>query len=182
MEVQETAIRDVKILTPKVFRDERGFFLESYREDQFQNLLGLSAKFVQDNHSSSTKNVLRGLHYQLEQPQGKLVRVTRGEVFDVAVDLRRNSPTFGKWVGIYLSESNHRMAWIPSGFAHGFLSLSERADVLYKVTSFYHPASDRSLLFCDKSIAIHWPSINGEPLLSEKDKRAKTLEEADCFP
>lgn len=175
-----TEIKDVKIIQPDVFRDSRGFFLESYSERKFENLLGISCPFVQDNHSRSVKNVLRGLHYQMENPQGKLVRVTRGEVFDVAVDMRKDSLTFGKWIGMTLSEENHHMAWVPPGFAHGFLVLSEVADVLYKVTSFYHPSSDRSMLWNDPEIAISWP-LQTAPLLSEKDAKGALFKNAEYF-
>lgn len=174
MEMIETEIPDVKIFTPKVFGDARGFFLESFNEQIFSFLLGEKWTFVQDNHSRSEKNVLRGLHFQVERPQGKLVRVVTGEVFDVAVDLRKDSPTYKKWVGMVLSEDNHRMAWIPPGFAHGFLVLSEQADLLYKVTDFYHQPSDRALIWNDPEINIQWP-LQGVPLLSEKDSKAKSM-------
>lgn len=176
MEIIHTAIPDVKIILPKVFQDPRGFFLESYHEQKLASIIGEDVRFVQDNHSRSCKNVLRGLHFQEENPQGKLVRVTSGSVYDVAVDLRRESPTFLKWVGMHLSSENFHMAWIPQGFAHGFLVLSDSADLLYKVTSYYHPASDRSLLWNDPEIGIEWP-IQGKPLLSEKDAEAKTAAE-----
>lgn len=178
MEMIETEIPDVKLFKPKVFGDARGFFLESYNDRIFTELLGKSVRFVQDNHSRSAKNVLRGLHFQKEHPQGKLVRVVSGEVFDVAVDLRKGSPTYKKWVGMVLSENNHTSAWIPPGFAHGFLVLSDRADLLYKVTDFYHQPSDRSLIWNDPEIGIKWP-LQEVPLLSDKDAKAKTLAELD---
>lgn len=178
MEIIATQIEDVKIIRPKVFADARGFFLESYHQKSLESLLG-DLVFVQDNHSRSSQHVLRGLHYQLQNPQGKLVRVSRGSIFDVAVDIRHSSPTFGKWVGMVLSEENMEMAWIPPGFAHGFLTLSETADVLYKVTSFYDAPSDRSLLWNDPNIGIQWP-IKEAPLLSEKDACGKPLRE--CHP
>lgn len=180
MEVISTSLEDVKLLKPKVFGDARGFFLESYNQKVFEEALGINPVFVQDNHSRSSKGVLRGLHYQMVNPQGKLLRVTKGEIFDVAVDMRKNSPQFGAWAGFILSEENKLQAYIPPGFAHGFLVLSEIADVLYKTTSFYHPASDRSLLWCDKTVGIKWP-LEGEPILSEKDKVGKTFEMADYF-
>lgn len=174
MEIIETDIPDVKLIAPKVFGDARGFFLESFREDRFAELIGEKVHFVQDNHSRSAKNVLRGLHFQEVNPQGKLVRVSSGAVYDVAVDLRKNSPTFLKWTGMLLSAENFHMAWIPPGFAHGFLVLSESADLLYKVTTYYHPQSDRSLLWNDPDLSIQWP-LQGDPLLSEKDAKATTL-------
>jgi len=176
-----TELPDVLILEPKVFKDDRGFFLESYQEQIFRDLTGVNVSFVQDNHSHSVQNVLRGLHYQLKNPQGKLVRVTRGEIFDVAVDVRKHSPTFKKWVGVALSAENHRILWVPPGFAHGFLVLSKEADVLYKTTTYYDQGSDRSLLWKDPTLAIEWPIEKTEPLLSSKDAHAKTLEEADLF-
>jgi dTDP-4-dehydrorhamnose 3,5-epimerase len=182
MHIIPTCLNGVLILAPKVFSDDRGFFLESYHQTRVNDLLGIKHAFVQDNHSRSVKNVLRGLHYQVNFPQGKLVRVTRGEIFDVAVDLRKNSPSFGKWAGMVLSEQNHHMAWIPPGFAHGFLVLSDVADVLYKATAFYDPASDRSLFWNDLEIGIRWPLREGAiPILSEKDRKGRLLKEADCF-
>lgn len=180
MKLIETDIRDVKLLEPKVFQDDRGFFLESYNEKLFKELLGIETPFVQDNHSSSIKHVLRGLHYQINNAQGKLVRVVSGEIFDVAVDLRKTSPTFGQWVGFHLSAKNKLLAWIPPGFAHGFLSLSDQAEVLYKVTAFYDPSSDRSLLWNDSEINIEWPLAH-TPLLSPKDAAGKRFKEADVF-
>lgn len=161
MKLIETAISDVKILEPKVFGDERGFFLESWNANTFA-ALGLDLQFVQDNHSRSRQGILRGLHYQLQNPQGKLVRVTQGAVFDVAVDIRRSSPTFGQWVGVELSASNHRMLWIPAGFAHGFYVLSESADFQYKCTDFYNPAAEKSILWNDSDLNISWPLVNGQ--------------------
>lgn len=180
MNVVETELPGVLILEPKVFGDARGFFLESWnRQTMADN--GLAMDFVQDNHSRSARGVLRGLHYQLENPQGKLVRVTQGAVFDVAVDIRRSSPHFGKWVGVELSSENHRMLWIPPGFAHGFMVLSETADFLYKCTTLYHPPSDRSLRWNDPEIGIAWPSAAGAPLLSAKDEAAPLLADAEVF-
>jgi dTDP-4-dehydrorhamnose 3,5-epimerase len=178
-----TTLDDVKILEPRVFRDSRGFFLESYNQRTFADL-GLPVNFVQDNHSRSERGVLRGIHYQLVQPQGKLVRAVRGEIFDVAVDLRRSSPQFGSWAGVSLSEQNHRMLWVPAGFGHGFLVLSEIAEVLYKATDFYAPQSERSLLWNDPEVGIEWPDLgtfqNG-PSLSAKDMAGKRLAEAEVF-
>lgn len=181
MKVIETSILDVKLIEPKVFGDERGFFMETWNEKAFREA-GINATFVQDNHSRSVKNTLRGLHYQIKQPQGKLVRVTRGEVFDVAVDLRSNSSTFGHWVGEYLSEENSRMLWVPPGFAHGFLVTSDTADFQYKCTDFYAPEHERSIHWADKTLAIAWPTPAGiEPLVSKKDKRGLSLEEAEIY-
>ena len=181
MKVIETSIPDVKILEPKVFGDERGFFMETWNQQVFAEL-GLTMTFVQDNHSRSAQGILRGLHYQIQQPQGKLVRVTRGSVFDVAVDLRQSSPTFGQWVGVELSEQNHRQLWIPEGFAHGFYVTSECADFQYKCTALYAPEYDRSLRWDDPTIGIEWPLVNGEtPQLSAKDANAKTWATAEKF-
>jgi dTDP-4-dehydrorhamnose 3,5-epimerase len=180
MQLIPTSLRGVVILEPKVFRDERGFFLEAYNEATFK-ALGLPTRFVQDNHSGSRKGVLRGLHYQLKQPQGKLVRALRGEIFDVAVDLRRNSEQFGKWFGVTLSAENKRSLWIPSGFGHGFLVVSEFAEVSYKTTDFYAPAFERSILWSDPEIGIEWP-LAGEPTLSEKDKAGALLADAETYP
>lgn len=180
MEIIETELPGVRLFRPKLFSDARGFFYESYNEKVFREELGIKEHFFQDNHSRSSKHVLRGLHYQLEQPQGKLVRVVRGEIFDVAVDMRKSSPHFGKWVGMHLSEDNYLMAWIPPGFAHGFLTLSDEADVLYKATAPYHQPSDRSLLWNDPTVGITWP-LTESPLLSDKDVRGKLFHEADCF-
>jgi dTDP-4-dehydrorhamnose 3,5-epimerase len=179
MKSSPTAIPDVLLLEPRVFGDERGFFLESWNKRTFAEL-GITADFVQDNHSRSQKNVLRGLHYQIEHAQGKLVRVTAGEVYDVAVDLRRSSPTFGKWVGFILSAADKRMAWIPPGFAHGFCVTSDSAEFLYKTTDYYSPAHERTLQWNDPQLAIPWP-INGEPLLAAKDKAGTPLASAETF-
>lgn len=180
MPIQTTAIPDVLIIEPKVFGDERGFFYESFNARSFAEQTGVKAQFVQDNHSKSVKGVLRGLHYQIQQPQGKLVRVVAGEVFDVAVDIRKHSPTFGQWVGLVLSGENKRQLWIPEGFAHGFLVTSESAEFLYKTTDYYAPEFERSLLWNDPAIGIQWP-IEGEPTLSNKDKAAKLLNEAEVL-
>lgn len=180
MKVTPTAIPDVLIIEPKVFGDERGFFFESFNQKAFNAATGLDTKFVQDNHSRSAKGVLRGLHYQVQQPQGKLVRVVRGAVFDVAVDIRQGSATFGKWVGVELSEENHKQLWLPAGLAHGFLVLSESADFLYKTTDYYAPQHERCIAWNDASIGIEWPA-GIQPLLSVKDKSGKRLEEADLF-
>jgi len=180
MEIITTAIPDVFILQPKVFGDTRGFFLESYNEKTFKALTGLTPSFVQDNHSRSGKNVLRGLHYQIQQPQGKLVRVVSGAVFDVAVDVRKSSATFGKWVGVELTGENHRQFWVPPGFAHGFLVLSETADFLYKTTDYYAPEFERSIRWDDPEIGIEWP-LDGEALLSVKDQQGQLLSNAEVF-
>ncbi len=165
-----TAIADVLLLEPKIFGDERGFFYESFNAKTFREVTGVDVKFVQDNHSNSVRNVLRGLHYQVEQPQGKLVRVVKGEVFDVAVDIRRDSPTFGQWVGEILSAENKRQLWIPAGLAHGFVVLSETAEFLYKTTDYYAPAHERCIAWNDPDLAIAWP-MDGVPSLSDKDAR-----------
>ena len=175
-----TSIPEVLIFEPKVFGDERGFFFESYNQQAFEAATGLSAKFVQDNHSRSAKSVLRGLHYQIEQPQGKLVRVTQGEVFDVVVDIRQSSPTFGQWVGARLSAENKHQMWVPAGFAHGFLVLSDFAEFLYKTTDFYAPQHECCILWDDPAIGIAWP-LDGEPLLSNKDKQGLLLSQAIAF-
>lgn len=181
MKVVKTEIPDVLIIEPKVFGDERGFFYESYNERVFREATGLDVQFVQDNHSRSAKGVLRGLHYQLPpMAQGKLVRCVVGEVFDVAVDIRKSSPTFGKWVGVHLSAENKRQFWIPEGFAHGFLVLSDVAEFLYKTTNYYAPEYDRGIVWNDSTIGIQWP-VAGAPTLSEKDLRAKLLNEIECF-
>jgi dTDP-4-dehydrorhamnose 3,5-epimerase len=169
----------VKLIEPKVFADERGFFLESYNERTF-SALGIDAHFVQDNHSRSQRGVLRGLHYQIQQPQGKLIRVLRGEIFDVAVDLRRNSPDFGNWTGVTLSDRNHRMLWIPPQFAHGFLVLSDFAEVSYKATDYYAPQWERSLLWNDPDIGVDWP-VTSDLILSEKDRKGRRFAEADVY-
>ncbi|MCU1715566.1 dTDP-4-dehydrorhamnose 3,5-epimerase [Pseudomonas sp. 5P_3.1_Bac2] len=180
MRVTPLAINDVFLLEPKVFGDERGFFFESFNQQQFEQAIGRAVTFVQDNHSRSVKGVLRGLHYQIEQPQGKLVRVVQGEVFDVAVDLRRHSATFGKWVGAHLSAENKHQLWVPEGFAHGFVVLSETAEFLYKTTDYYAPAHERCVIWNDPQINIQWP-IELPPSLSAKDKEGKNLAEADVF-
>jgi dTDP-4-dehydrorhamnose 3,5-epimerase len=174
------SIVDVVLFEPYVFVDERGFFFESYNQRVFEGTIGRRVNFVQDNHSRSAKNVLRGLHYQVQQAQGKLVRVVEGEVFDVAVDLRSSSNTFGKWVGAHLTAENKRQLWIPEGFAHGFVVLSDVAEVLYKSTEFYAPAHERCLAWNDPQVAIDWP-VTGELLLSEKDKAGKRLVGAEYF-
>ena len=179
MKLTRTRIADVAVVEPEVFGDDRGFFMESYHRKKFEEI-GLARDFVQDNHSRSARNVLRGLHYQLGQPQGKLVRVVSGSIWDVAVDLRRSSPTFGQWVAEELSEQNKRMLWIPEGFAHGFLVTSASADVLYKTTEFYAPQCERSLLWNDPQLAIVWP-LSGEPLLSQKDRAGLPLAQAELF-
>lgn len=180
MKVTPTAVPDVLLIEPQVFGDTRGFFLESFNQRAFAQATGLNLNFVQDNHSRSQRGVLRGLHYQIEQAQGKLVRVVRGAVFDVAVDIRRDSPSFGRWVGHELSEQNQRQLWIPPGFAHGFLVLSDSADFLYKTTQYYAPAHERCIRWNDEQIAIQWP-IENAPRLSEKDAAGLTLAQAPLF-
>jgi dTDP-4-dehydrorhamnose 3,5-epimerase len=175
-----TSIPEVIILEPKVFGDDRGFFFESFNARAFEQATGLKRKFVQDNHSKSAKNVLRGLHYQIQNPQGKLVRVVLGEVFDVAVDLRKSSKTFGQWVGVHLSAENKRQLWVPEGFAHGFVVLSDTAEFLYKTTDYYAPEYERSLLWRDPDLGIEWP-VEGEPKLTAKDAAARRLFEAETF-
>lgn len=175
-----TSIPDVLILEPKVFGDERGFFFESFNHRRFTEILGREVDFVQDNHSRSARNVLRGLHYQIQQPQGKLVRVVQGTVFDVAVDIRKSSPTFGQHVGVELSAENKRMLWVPEGFAHGFVVLSDTAECLYKTTDYWMPEFERSIAWNDPMINIQWP-IQYPPLLSSKDQQAKLLAKAECF-
>jgi dTDP-4-dehydrorhamnose 3,5-epimerase len=178
--VVPTALPDVLVLEPNVFRDGRGLFFESFNASDFQRVTGLTRTFVQDNHSRSLKGVLRGLHYQIQHPQGKLVRVVEGEVFDVAVDLRRRSPTFGKSVAVRLSAENRRQIWVPEGFAHGFVVVSDSADVLYKTTDYWHPQHERSLLWSDAALAIEWP-LDGAPQLSDKDAAGMRLDDADLF-
>lgn len=180
MQVTSTAIPDVVLIEPKVYGDARGFFFESFNENEFFQATGLDLQFVQDNHSRSGKGVLRGLHYQIQQPQGKLVRVVRGAVFDIAVDIRRSSPTFGQWVGEELSEDNHRQLWIPPGFAHGFLVLSDSADFLYKTTDYYAPQFERCIAWNDATIGIQWP-LQEEPKLSGKDQAGLALLQAELF-
>jgi dTDP-4-dehydrorhamnose 3,5-epimerase len=176
----KTEIPDVLIVEPKVFGDERGFFMESFNQQVWQELTGLKSSFVQDNHSRSTRGVLRGLHYQIKQPQGKLVRVIHGEVFDVVVDIRRSSSTFGKWAGVVLSAENKRQFWVPEGFAHGFLVLSETADFLYKTTDYYAPEHERCIRWDDPEIGVEWP-WRGEPVLSQKDAAAPLLKSSQIF-
>ena len=180
MRVTPTAIADVLVIEPKVFADERGFFFESFNERAFAQAAGIAAIFVQDNHSRSVKNTVRGLHYQIQQAQGKLVRAVAGEIFDVVVDIRRGSPTFGRWVGEYLSAENKKMIWIPAGLAHGFAVLSDYADFLYKTTDYWAPQHERTLLWNDPDVAIAWP-LAGEPILAAKDRAGKRLSEAEVF-
>ncbi|MFK7857036.1 MAG: dTDP-4-dehydrorhamnose 3,5-epimerase [Granulosicoccus sp.] len=181
MQIIDTSLDSVKILEPRVFGDDRGFFLESWNQSVFEQH-GLPTHFVQDNHSRSGQGVLRGLHYQIKQPQGKLVRVTQGEVFDVVVDMRRSSSQFGQWFGVHLSESNKRLLWVPPGFAHGFYVVSDSADFQYKCTEYYAPEHERSLLWNDSQIGIEWPIINGtEPLLAAKDVAGTALADSDYF-
>jgi dTDP-4-dehydrorhamnose 3,5-epimerase len=180
MKATPLAIPDVILLEPKVFGDDRGFFFESFNQAKFEAAIGRHVTFVQDNHSRSVKNVLRGLHYQILQPQGKLVRVVQGEVFDVAVDIRKSSPTFGQWIGEILSAENKRQMWVPEGFAHGFVALSDTAECLYKTTNYYAPEYEHSIAWNDPTIGIQWP-LDGEPVLSVKDQQSKTLAEAWHF-
>jgi len=177
--IVQTAIPEVRVIEPKVFGDPRGFFLESWNARAFATA-GIRAEFVQDNHSRSARNVLRGLHYQIRQPQGKLVRVVAGEIFDVAVDLRRASPTFGRWVGMRLSAETKRMAWVPAGFGHGFLVVSEFAEVLYKTTDYYAPEHERVIAWNDPDLAIDWP-LAGTPVLSARDAAGARLRDAEVF-
>lgn len=177
MRAMTTAIPDVLLLEPKVFGDDRGFFFESFNAKAFLDATGVDVQFVQDNHSKSARNVLRGLHYQVQQPQGKLVRVVQGEVFDVAVDIRKDSPTFGKWVGAILSAENKSQLWIPPGLAHGFVVLSETAEFLYKTTDYYAPAHERCIVWNDPDLAIDWPIV-GQPLLSNKDANGMFVKDA----
>jgi dTDP-4-dehydrorhamnose 3,5-epimerase len=182
MEFEPTEIPDVVLIRPKVFGDARGFFFESWEERKFA-AAGLDAKFVQDNHSRSARNILRGLHYQTQQPQGKLVRVATGTVFDVAVDIRRSSPTFGRWVGAVLSEENHHMLWVPPGFAHGFVVLSESADFIYRCTDFWAPPHERVIQWNDPDLNVAWPLPGGvQPILSAKDAAASRFRDAEYFP
>lgn len=175
-----TEIPDVWLIEPQVFGDDRGFFFESFNQKSFGDKIGVTTNFVQDNHSRSSQNVLRGLHYQIQQPQGKLVRVVAGEIFDVAVDIRKSSPTFGQWVGYVLSGENKRQLWIPEGFAHGFVVLSQMAEVLYKTTDYYAPQHERSIIWNDPDLAIAWP-IKTDPILSAKDQAGKTFKTAELF-
>ena len=181
MKTIPTAIADVLIIEPRLFGDSRGFFFESFNQRAFDQATGLNTHFVQDNHSRSARGVLRGLHYQIEQPQGKLVRVVRGAVFDVAVDLRKSSPTFGRWVGAELTEENQRQMWVPPGFAHGFLTLSEVADFLYKTTDYYAPQFERCIAWDDASISVAWPLTGITPQLSAKDRVGVRLAQAQVF-
>jgi len=180
IQVTATALPEVKIIEPKVFGDARGFFYESFNAREFSELVEPGVEFVQDNHSRSSKGVLRGLHYQIKRAQGKLVRVVEGEVFDVAVDIRKRSPNFGKWVGVVLSNDNHRQLWVPPGFAHGFVVLSDAAQFLYKTTDYWFPEYERSIVWNDSEIGIEWP-IDFEPLLAAKDAAGKRLNEADVY-
>lgn len=180
IQVTPTAIAEVKLIEPKVFGDARGYFYESFNARDFAELVAPGIEFVQDNHSRSSKGVLRGLHYQIQHTQGKLVRVVEGEVFDVAADIRRSSPTFGKWVGVMLSADNHRQLWVPPGFAHGFVVVSEAAQFLYKTTDYWYPEHERSILWNDAQIGIEWP-IDFEPVLAAKDAAGKRLVDAECF-
>lgn len=182
MNIVRTAIEDVLILEPRVFGDARGFFLESFNQRAFDAAVGQPTVFVQDNHSRSSQGVLRGLHYQIRQPQGKLVRVACGRVFDVAVDIRKSSPTFGQWVGVELSGDNHRLLWVPPGLAHGFVVLSESADFLYKTTDYYAPDFERCIAWDDPDLAIDWPLPAGGPSLSAKDSQGVRLNDAEVFP
>ncbi|MGJ7566667.1 dTDP-4-dehydrorhamnose 3,5-epimerase [Variovorax sp. GB1R11] len=180
MKATPTAIPDVLVIEPKVFGDARGFFFESFNGKAFDEAVGQHVEFVQDNHSRSAKGVLRGLHYQIQQPQGKLVRVVRGAVFDVAVDIRRSSPTFGRWVGVELTDENHKQLWVPAGFAHAFLVLSDTAEFLYKTTDYYAPAHERCIAWNDPTLNIAWPDMS--PQLSAKDAAGVSLDKADLFP
>lgn len=181
MKITPTALADVLIIEPRVFGDDRGFFFESYNREVFRQGTGLDLNFVQDNHSRSAKGVLRGLHYQIEQAQGKLVRVVRGAVFDVAVDIRKSSATFGQWVGVELTEDNHRQLWVPPGFAHGFLTLSESADFLYKTTDYYAPAHERCIAWNDPALEIEWPLQGLSPQISGKDQAGLLMADAVTF-
>jgi dTDP-4-dehydrorhamnose 3,5-epimerase len=181
MNVVPTEIPEVLIIEPKVFEDDRGFFFESFNRRSFAEKTGVEADFVQDNHSRSSQNVLRGLHYQIQQPQGKLVRVVAGAVFDVAVDIRKSAPTFGKWVGCLLSAENKRLLWVPVGFAHGFLVVSQTAEVLYKTTDYYAPAHERCILWNDPDLAINW-ELTAPPVLSAKDQAGQPFKAAELFP
>ena len=181
MKVIPTEIPDVLIIEPQVYGDDRGFFLESFNQKDFREKTGVNTTFVQDNHSMSLKNVLRGLHYQIPNPQGKLVRVVNGSVFDVAVDARQSSPTFGQWVGCVLSAENKRIFWVPEGFAHGFLVLSERAEFLYKTTNYYYPKYEKTILWNDADLGIDWP-LETPPILSPKDQAGQPFKSVEVFP
>lgn len=180
MKATRLAIPDIVLLEPKIFGDDRGFFFESFNQQCFEEAIGQTVDFVQDNHSRSAKGVLRGLHYQIQQPQGKLVRVVSGEVFDVAVDLRKSSPTYGQWVGELLSAENKREIWVPEGFAHGFVVLSDYAEFLYKTTDYYAPAHERCIIWNDPTLAINWP-VNIEPALSAKDAKGARFLDAEAY-
>jgi len=180
MKIIPTSIADVLLIEPRIFRDDRGFFFESFNQSQWEKATGLHTRFVQENHSQSSRNVLRGLHYQIKQPQGKLVRVIVGEVFDVAVDIRKNSPTFGSWVGAYLSAENKKQFWVPEGFAHGFMVLSEVAEFLYMTTDYYAPEHERAIRWNDPQLAIEWP-VEEEPILSDKDREAILFQDAEVY-
>ena len=182
LSVAPTPIAEVLVLEPEVRGDERGFFVETWNARTFAAATGLERSFVQDNHSRSARMVLRGIHYQIEQAQGKLLRVVSGRVFDVAVDLRRSSPTFGRWVGVELTATNHRQLWVPEGFGHGFVVLSESADLLYKTTDYYAPEHERTLAWDDPDVGIDWPLEGGQPILSTKDRAGHQLASADLFP
>jgi len=179
-QIIHTTLPEVLILEPKVFHDDRGFFFESFNQRDFRKAIGLEVNFIQDNHTKSSQGILRGLHYQIQHPQGKLVRVVKGTVFDVAVDLRRSSPNFGKWTGVLLSAENTRQLWIPPGFAHGFFVISDVAEFLYKTTDYWFPEYERSLLWCDQTVNIQWPFV-GVPKLNGKDAAGKLFSDADCF-
>ena len=181
LKIVKSEIPEVPVIEPKVFGDDRGFFYESYNERAFAAAIGASVHFVQDNHSRSARNVLRGLHYQIRQPQGKLIRVTAGEIYDVAVDIRRASLTFGKWTAAVLSASNRKMCWVPPGFAHGFLVVSDHAEVQYKTTDYWAPQHERCIIWNDRDLAISWP-IKGEPVLSQKDRAGRSFRDAEVFP
>jgi dTDP-4-dehydrorhamnose 3,5-epimerase len=181
MNVIKTPLEGLLVLEPRVFGDDRGFFFESYNAKRFAELTGITAEFVQDNHSRSSKGVLRGLHYQIQQAQGKLVRASAGSVFDVAVDIRKSSPTFGQWYGCELSAENKRQMWIPAGFAHGFVTLSDGAEFLYKTTDYWAPEHERAILWNDPAIGIEWPALGAAPLLSGKDEVALLLADAEVF-
>ncbi len=181
MKIIETGIEGVVLMEPQVFGDERGFFFESFNSRRWKDAMGSPPGFVQENHSASVRNVVRGLHYQIRQPQGKLVRAIVGEIFDVAVDIRRASPTFGKWVGYRLSAANKRQLWVPAGMAHGFAVLSPRAEVLYLTDDYYAPEHERAIIWNDPEIGIDWP-LTSEPLLSDKDRKAPPLREAELYP
>lgn len=182
LQATKTPLQDLLIIEPQLFGDQRGFFLESFNQREFNQAVGRDVEFVQDNHSRSSKGVLRGMHYQYTAPQGKLVRVVSGAVYDVAVDLRAGSPTFKQWFGIELSAANYKQLWVPEGFAHGFLVLTESAEFLYKTTDYYQPKDERALHWNDPTIAIEWPDIGVAPLLSDKDQRAPNFEIAACYP